>query len=240
MIRYLLIFLILSLPIFSHISIETSSQMCLMLTEDLESFQGSLYLFEKDSTGQWKPSLSNMDVTLGKKGSAWGMEEPFPGETLPHKCEGDLKTPLGIFTIGTVFGYISNHLDINMPYLFLTETHEGVDDPNSQYYNQIVSREEVSYIDWNSAEKMIIPEYQYGFVINYNTLHPRQDWGSCIFFHLWGSSNSPTAGCTATSKENCLQLIHWLDQEKNPILVQLTKQMYYQLKESWNLPELKL
>ena len=60
-----------------------------------------------------------------------------------------------------------------MPYIHITEFVECIDDDNSEYYNQIVSRdsiEKVDQADWNSSEKMNDAGiyYDLGVVVDYN------------------------------------------------------------------------
>jgi hypothetical protein len=50
--------------------------------------------------------------------------------------------------------------------------------------------------------------------------------------------NETMAGCTAMDPFNMEEIINWLDETKNPVLVQLTKQLYSELQINWILPEL--
>ncbi|MEI9895613.1 MAG: hypothetical protein WDN28_17415 [Chthoniobacter sp.] len=45
--------------------------------------------------------------------------------------------------------------------------------------------------------------------------------GSCIFLHLWMPGWMGTAGCTALHRVDLLDLLHWLDAEKHPVLAQI-------------------
>jgi D-alanyl-D-alanine dipeptidase len=54
--------------------------------------------------------------------------------------------------------------------------------------------------------------------------------------HIWSGSTSPTAGCTAMKEADILKLIDFLDQKKNPILVQVPRSEYDQLKHRYKLP----
>jgi L,D-peptidoglycan transpeptidase YkuD (ErfK/YbiS/YcfS/YnhG family) len=82
-------------------------------------------------------------------------------------------------------------------------------------------------------------EYEFGIVVGHNMNPVRSGAGSCIFLHIWGGSLDPTSGCTAMSRENLLDIIYWLDSEKFPLLIQLTKNAYYKLKDKWSLPNFK-
>ena len=86
-----------------------------------------------------------------------------------------------------------------------------VDDPNSVYYNKRMDGTQNK--DWNSAEYMIDhpTEYEYGFVINYNT-DAVYNAGSATFFHV---RNKPTAGCIGTSREFVLKYLSKLNSSSN-------------------------
>ncbi len=90
-----------------------------------------------------------------------------------------------------------------------------VDDPNLAYYNKRVDGTQNK--DWNSAEYMIDhpTEYEYGFVINYNT-DAVYNAGSAIFFHV---SNKPTAGCIGASREFVLKYLSKLNSSSNPYIL---------------------
>jgi L,D-peptidoglycan transpeptidase YkuD (ErfK/YbiS/YcfS/YnhG family) len=64
---------------------------------------------------------------------------------------------------------------------------------------------------------MNIPQYNYGFVINYNTKRVRGK-GSAVFFHI--AHGNYTLGCTATSKSKVVSFLKWLDPKKKPVIIQ--------------------
>jgi D-alanyl-D-alanine dipeptidase len=78
-------------------------------------------------------------------------------------------------------------------------------------------------------------QYRFGVMIEHN-------WsqipgaGSCIFFHVWNRDRTGTAGCTAASLANLKRLLHWLDANQNPLIIQLPSPEYARLKRSWELP----
>src|SRR3990167_4370209 len=107
-----------------------------------------------------------------------------------EKREGDMKTPIGRFPLGTAFGDEAHRKYARqMPYLLVEEGLECVDDPNSAHYDCFVTRRTKNR-DWKSSEKMIEFGFDYalGVVIRY------MGNGSCIFMHI-GSGG--TAGCVA-------------------------------------------
>ena len=56
------------------------------------------------------------------------------------KVEGDMKTPIGEFDLGIVFG--KHDLDIKLPYVKINENHYWVDDVNSEDYDRLIESKE--------------------------------------------------------------------------------------------------
>ena len=223
--------------------IQDSNQMLLVVTADDSAQTGVLYMFFRETVkNDWQMSGDKIPVVVGRNGLAWGMEKPYG--IMPHKVEGDGKSPAGVFPLGACFGFApaTEMKDLKIPYLHITEMTECIDDRNSQHYNKIVQRDKVRTIDWNSSEKMrqIDPQYTIGVIVNYNIESPKKGEGSCIFLHVWESPTQPTSGCTAMSEKHMRKIAGWLEKEDNPILVQLTISQYNSLKNSWHLPEVAL
>jgi D-alanyl-D-alanine dipeptidase len=128
-----------------------------------------------------------------------------------------------------------------MPYMHLTPSIECVDDVKSQHYNRIVDRLAVAAPDWNSSEQMLRPDelYHWGIYIDHNANPTRPGGGSCIFLHIWRGAGQGTVGCTAMPAEDIKQLIEWFDPAKSPLLVQMPRDQYDQVRkrlESAKLP----
>lgn len=238
--NYFLLFLLLSCQIcYAQVDLTEHCQLLVVTTNDWESKQGSLQLFEKVE-GEWVVASEVIPVVVGQKGMAWGIGFHALASNYALKAEGDLKAPAGIFSLGSAFGFSPNSemVHLKVDYFPLSEFTEAVDDPQSLYYNCIVNSEEV-VCDWNSSEKMrSIPLYKMGLVVNHNWPNPEPGKGSAIFLHIWRHDNSGTAGCTAMSEENLVKVLSWLDKVKNPVLIQLPLPTYSELQESWNLPAL--
>ncbi|MGO5082422.1 hypothetical protein ACTQ3L_10600, partial [Oscillospiraceae bacterium LCP25S3_E4] len=128
--------------------------------------------------------------------------------------EGGKASPKGLYSIGDAF-YMHNAPNTGLTTFKITNDTYWVDDPNSAYYNKRV--ESTQNKDWNSAEHMIDhpTEYEYGFVINYNT-DAVYNAGSAIFFHV---SNKPTAGCIGASREFVLKYLSKLNSSSNPYIL---------------------
>jgi len=172
--------------------------------------------------------FDSFEVNIGKNGLGWGVEKKglTQDEKEPLKYEGDKKAPIGIFTLDSVFGY-QKDLKTKMPYLHATKDLICVDDSDSEFYNQIIQKPKTKP---KSYEEMRRDDTQYklGVVVGYNKKHIKNR-GSCIFLHIEKSKDAPTAGCTSMTLENIEKIVSWLDKDKNPILIQITKSQLNQV-----------
>lgn len=222
---------------------ENCSQLILVRSPTWDSIPAKAQCFRKSRrTGKWIAASRIFDVSLGKTGLAWGRGlHDFSKVAGPIKQEGDMKAPAGIFALGLAFGKkslkeIEKERTLRMPYIELTPNVEGVDDPDSKYYNQIIDRTSVD-VDWNSAEKMFeIDLYGIGLEVLHNSPVQCKDAGSAIYIHLWRGLGRPTAGCTGMSQENIESLFYWVDSAQNPLLVQLPEEEFQRLQFDWGLP----
>jgi L,D-peptidoglycan transpeptidase YkuD (ErfK/YbiS/YcfS/YnhG family) len=213
-----------------------TQQIIIVTATDKNSTQGALSLYEADANRQWKMVMKDVPIMLGRNGMAWGSGlHPATLNTGELKREGDGKSPAGIYRLNSLFSY--GQLESSMPHTQVDSTWYCVDDVNSDYYNRVVTINEVSK-DWNSAEDMKRKDHQYkfGVVVAYNTEPVRKSAGSCIFLHIWKSPGETTSGCTSMTEANLLMLIHSLDKTKNPTLVQMPLNEYNQLKKLYKLP----
>ncbi|MEH7558417.1 SH3 domain-containing protein [Priestia megaterium] len=176
-----------------------AQQVILVTADNYDTKSAKIQTFEKVD-GKWKQVLTANGV-LGQKGFALS------------KKEGDMESPTGKYTIGTAFGRYENP-GTKLPYQKITANDVWVDDSKSSLYN--TWQQKPANGRWTSAENMDIPAYDYGFVINYNESRTPGN-GSAIFFHV---GTNYTAGCTATSKEQVVSILKWLNPEKNPVIIQ--------------------
>lgn len=176
-------------------------QLILVTSNGYNTASADIHTYEKNSRGTWVQVLSTKGH-IGKYGFTTNMRE------------GEAKSPIGKYTIGTAFGQKGNP-GTKLPFRSITSDDVWVDDPKSPLYNTWQSRKKTKN-RWKSAENMKIKAYTYGFVINYNTKRTPYK-GSAIFFHI---GNSYTLGCTATSEANVKSILKWLDPAKNPVIIQ--------------------
>jgi L,D-peptidoglycan transpeptidase YkuD (ErfK/YbiS/YcfS/YnhG family) len=229
-----------------------STQMIVVTTSDWKAVEGRLQRYERGTPYEmWRPVNRPISIVVGKNGLGWGIgviaiDDPkVRNASDPVKQEGDGRAPAGVFALGTAFGYAPRlPQGSKMPYLELTPSTECVDDAGSKHYNQLIDRSAV-VPDWNSSEHMRSAgeSYRWGIVVNHNgTLTnanarpPVPGAGSCIFLHIWKSSEQGTVGCTAMSQTELETLLTWIDPKHKPLLVQLPAQEYGLLIERWKLP----
>lgn len=180
-------------------SIRGNGQLILVTASGYRKSSVTVQTFSKDKHGKWKRLLIMRGIT-GKYGFSH------------QKHEGDKKAPTGKYSITRAFGRYNNP-GTKLPYHKITGDDVWVDNIHSRYYNTLQSKRRTRQY----SESMNIPQYNYGFVINYNTKRIRGE-GSAVFFHI--SHGSYTLGCTAVSRDNILSILKWLDPKKKPVIVQ--------------------
>ncbi|MFT7823333.1 MAG: hypothetical protein ABXS92_01100 [Sulfurimonas sp.] len=206
-----------------------TEQLIVVTTESWSAAKGTLQRFER-SGQEWKKSGRSIPVMLGKNGLGWGRGlHRVPEDARIVKKEGDGKAPAGIFELRQAFGYAPFKTDY--PYEVYRETDHCVDDVHSKDYNKIVDSTRIDR-DYQSYEKMKFSKdyYKYGIVVDHNGIADGaksiKGEGSCIFLHI---KTIPTAGCTVMKEAQIKEIIRWLDEKKNPLLVQGTKEVVKEL-----------
>ena len=222
-----------------------SRQLLVVNTPSQSASKGELYRFKRsESRDKWQKIGQDIPIILGVNGLAWGRGLHKLDSTMnSRKVEGDGCSTSGVFKLGPAFGYPdSSQLgELGLNYIQVSKMLECIDDPNSDYYNQLVNNKKVDSLDWNSSE--IIQHsptaYYLGVMVQHNKSPVIPEAGSCIFLHCWTAPEDSTAGCTTMSKDDMLKIVKWLESDKNPVLVQLTDSLYAQYKDEWQLPALK-
>jgi len=199
---------------------QETKQLIKVTTPDWNSRNGTMQLYERNSSSNWHKVGEPISIILGRNGLGWGLGlHTIPKDAKYIKREGDGRSPAGLFELGNGFGYAP--FNISYPYEVYKTTDHCVDDSNSIWYNKIIDSTKVSK-DYNSFEHMKLKNnlYEYGIVVNHN---PNQikNGGSCIFIHIRSGNGKGTAGCTAMSKENIVKVLKWLKKDKKPLLLQL-------------------
>lgn len=222
-------------------------QLVVVVIENEQDITGDLLTFErtldqKSKTQFWSRNEVSTQVVVGKNGIAWG-KGLHPKQQGIHKKEGDGKAPSGVFALGTAFGYLPN-VDTQLAYTQMSADDYCIDVNGSPYYNQIVSKAIVGVDGIKDSSEPMRRDlhlqdhlYKKGIVIAHNAENISGE-GSCIFMHVWRDSHKPTAGCTAMSEAALDQLLQWLDKNKQPAFVLLTKAQYLEFQQRWLLPEI--
>jgi D-alanyl-D-alanine dipeptidase len=209
-----------------------------VITDSWDSSHATLSWFDRSDPDHWQRHHGPVNVVVGRAGLAWGRGE-ISHKTLPGpiKREGDEKAPAGVFRLGTAFGYAARPIRTRMPYLALSKSIIAVDDPRSRYYNRLVDVTRINHPDWKSAENMILDDqrYKWGVVVLHNE-PPTPGAGSCIFLHVWLNGSTATSGCTAMPEPDLRALLGWLDPAQTPLLVQLPRTIYNEVRSDWALP----
>jgi D-alanyl-D-alanine dipeptidase len=151
--------------------------------------------YERTSPGDvWRLRGAVEPAVIGKAGMAWSpFFKQFARKKEPIKVEGDKRAPAGLYTIGRSFGTVASS---SPGHLQVTPDTVCVDDLRSPAYNTIASRANLGPKVHAENMSEALPMYRRGLLVNYPTDAKRKA-GSCIFIHVWRSSNTGTAGCVA-------------------------------------------
>jgi L,D-peptidoglycan transpeptidase YkuD (ErfK/YbiS/YcfS/YnhG family) len=227
---------------FTFTPLARAEQLVLVIADADTSTHARLEAFSLRSK-HWLPVFS-CPVVLGRNGFAWGNglhsgSDRTPLE--PVKREGDGKSPEGAFELIHAFGYPpQDSVRSGLPYTQSSPDLICLDDIRSEYYNMVVNLRGKNLDPDNlpSHEDMRRDDdlYRYTILVGHNTYKPVKGAGSCIFLHIWRGEDSSTAGCTAMAEANLLRLLEWLDTQRWPVLVQLTRKNYERLRGVWGLP----
>lgn len=222
-----------------------SSQLLIVTTKDWNAVDGELLRYERVAGQAWHLVGEKVAIVVGRNGLAWG--KGLHGDVAglatasdPIKKEGDGRSPAGIFSLSSAFGYATREqaAKVKLPYVQATKTLECVDDSQSANYNRVLERGSVAQPDWNSSEQMRRDDelYRWGVVVDHNANPPQAGCGSCIFLHLWQGAGKGTAGCTAMESARIEALLSWLDPQEKPLIVQLPRAEFEQFRKLWGLP----
>ena len=226
---------------------QNTSQLLVVLTDNWDTNGCMIYLCEKDS-GKWIVNNNVLNGVTGRSGLAWGigLHDSLQLDTIDvykPKQEGDMKSPAGIFNLGTFYGYADSlPFPSSLNYIAIKSSFQGIDDPASEFYNQIIDTDnlEGNPEDYYNSYEVIKRNdnlYKWFFQIKHNPDNIPYK-GSLIFFHIWKNPLHGTAGCIATSEENIFSIIKWLDAGKNPEIIILPKNVYSVCQQNDAFPQL--
>ena len=133
--------------------------------------------------------------------------------TTVDKIEGDLRTPLGRFDLGIVFGLHDRNeiqIDDEIEYVKITDSMFWDCDVNSETYNRLIDDKIMGRDSLNNFEHLADYSIEYEYAIEIET-NPIQipNKGSAIFLHCY--NGKPTKGCIAVETNNLISLIKEID-----------------------------
>jgi len=151
----------------------SARQLVLVTTPDWNSTKATLQTFTR-TTGGWRSASALVPVVIGRAGAAWGIGLNPPQSGL-QKREGDGRSPAGMFSIGTAFGYASAETT-QWPYAALSANDYCVDVDGSPLYNRIVDASKVGAAAVEGSTEPMRRDlhsggdqaYKLGFVIEHN------------------------------------------------------------------------
>jgi L,D-peptidoglycan transpeptidase YkuD (ErfK/YbiS/YcfS/YnhG family) len=225
-------------------AVATAQQLLVVDSAGWDAPRGVLRRFERPAAGAaFRQVGAPLQVALGRAGLAWRSDAGAPPPPLPgpRKREGDGRSPAGILRLGQMWGYApAAPSGVRLPYQQADDKMRCVDDAQSPSYARIV-RAPAASEPWRSAELLRMPtdHYKYLVVIDYNMAQPIAGAGSCIFLHVApppALTSGPTAGCTALVEAELLTVLRWLEPQKQPLLVQLPRDVMVKAAAALALP----
>jgi len=150
----------------------------MLLVKHTEGSQAIAELWQR-ANGEWL-LVDTCSAYIGREGM---------GKTR----EGDKKTPIGEYTVGTAFGILPDP-GTSLDYIEATPSLYGCEGPD-EYYNQLVDTAVVHAQVWGEHIIDYAPDYNYGLTFSYNA-DCVPGLGSNVFIHCKGKK-AYTAGCVA-------------------------------------------
>lgn len=174
-----------------------SNQVITVTAGSMNTVSATLTTYQK-ADGTWNKVLS-VEARVGKNGLVYDSE----------RIEGDLKTPVGVYSLPYAFGTAANP-GTKLPYKPIDSNTYYDGQYGSPTYNDLVEGKP----DNNESEYMDIGPYQYGLDIAFNP-EQKPGKGNAIFLHC-STDSGYTAGCVSISPGNIVKLLQWIDPAQNP------------------------
>ena len=154
-------------------------------------------VYQRTGTG-WQPVGVAIPAFIGANGMA------------PETHDGQMKTPMGVFTLDFAFGTAPNPGG-GLQYVQVGPNHWWDGDMKSPTYNTMQVCEEARCpFDTNPAsgtENLEIPQYVHAVVMGVNKARVPGNGGA---FFLHATDGGPTAGCVAIEDSTLVEIIRWL------------------------------
>ncbi|WP_431237821.1 L,D-transpeptidase family protein [Mycolicibacterium aichiense] len=146
----------------------------------------------------WQPVLVGVPTHVGANGM------------VPQSHDGEMKTPMGVFTLDFAFGTQPNPGG-GLQYVQVTKDHWWDGDMKSPTYNtmQVCKKADCPF-DTNPAsgtENLYIPQYAHAIVMGVNKARIPGN-GGAFFVHT--TDGGPTAGCVSLDDDTLVKIMRWL------------------------------
>ncbi|MBQ6000596.1 MAG: L,D-transpeptidase family protein [Clostridia bacterium] len=131
------------------------------------------------------------------------------GKNGPGKqSEGDVKTPLGTWTVGEAYG-INDDPGSLLPYTKITEDmYWCATGSNGKKYNTLIYRSDDPDADYSEDEHLIDYPIVYNYLLDLGYNRAGAPYaGNAIFLHCWKAPDYPTGGCVAVSEEDMIRIL---------------------------------
>lgn len=214
-------------------------QLIVSVAADWSASQGTLQRYERGPDGGWQRVGGSVPVLYGKNGLAWGRGVRGAGELGLRKCEGDGRSPAGVFALGIIYGNESSLPDgADFPFHQVTANDAWPDDPRNPFYNQHVTVDEAHPPAWFASQRMRTGDaaYRWRVEIRHNADPVEPGAGSATFFHIRRGETRRTSGCTTMAEPDLRDLVVWLRASAKPHYVLLPRAAYERLAPAWGLP----
>lgn len=128
------------------------------------------------------------------------------------QSEGDVKTPLGSWTVGEAYG-INEDPGSKIKYTKVTEDmYWCATGNNGKKYNTLIYKSDNPDLDYSEDEHLIDYPIVYNYLLDLGYNQAGAPYaGNAIFLHCWRGEDSPTGGCVGISEENMIKVLTTID-----------------------------
>jgi L,D-peptidoglycan transpeptidase YkuD (ErfK/YbiS/YcfS/YnhG family) len=154
-------------------------------------------VYQRSASG-WQAIAAGIPAFVGANGMT------------PQSHDGEMKTPMGVFTLDFAFGTAPNPGG-GLQYVQVGSDHWWDGDMDSPTYNTMqVCKKEQCPFDTDPAsgtENLEIPQYVHAVVMGVNKQRVPGNGGA---FFLHATDGGPTAGCVAIDDATLVKIMQWL------------------------------
>ncbi|KUI05474.1 hypothetical protein AU189_00550 [Mycolicibacterium acapulense] len=154
-------------------------------------------VYQRTGAG-WQPVAAGIPAWIGANGLT------------PQSHDGEMKTPMGVFTLDFAFGTAPNPGG-GLPYVQVGPDHWWDGDMKSPTYNtmQVCKKAQCPFDTdpGSGTENLQIPQYVHAVVMGVNKARVPGNGGA---FFLHATDGGPTAGCVAIDDGKLVEIMRWL------------------------------